>query len=50
MGSESAQQITDQVKTAATIAGETFEERATQGVAKVTEMVRGESAEGAGAE
>ncbi len=46
MGSESAQQITDQVKAAATIAGETFEERATQSVAKVTEMVRGESAEG----
>lgn len=44
--SESAQQITDQVKTAATMAGQTLEEKATESVAKVTEMVRGNSAEG----
>jgi len=46
MRSESAQEITDQVRTAATIAGETLEEKATESVAKVTEMVRGNSAEG----
>lgn len=44
MGSESAQQITEQVRTAATIASETLEEKATESVAKVTEMVRGDSA------
>jgi len=44
--SEQAQQITDQVRAAATVAGQTLEDRATESVAKVTEMVRGNSTEG----